>query len=77
MDDQGLRLSSSSFLCPRDQFFTHLSVYEIALSLSGSWASLVAKLVKHSPAMWETWVRSLGQENPLEKEMATHSSTHD
>ena len=26
------------------------------------------------PAMWETWVRSLGQEDPLEKEMATHSS---
>ena len=31
--------------------------------------------VKHLPAMQETWVRSLGQEDPLEKEMATHSST--
>ena len=31
--------------------------------------------VKHLPAMWETWVRSLGREDPLEKEMATHSST--
>ena len=30
--------------------------------------------LKHLPAMWETWVRSLGQEDPLEKEMATHSS---
>ena len=30
--------------------------------------------LKHQPAMWETWVRSLGQEDPLEKEMATHSS---
>ena len=29
---------------------------------------------KHLPAMWETWVRSLGQEDPLEKKMATHSS---
>ena len=29
---------------------------------------------KRLPAMWETWVRSLGQEDPLEKEMATHSS---
>jgi len=29
---------------------------------------------KHLPAIWETWVRSLGQEDPLEKEMATHSS---
>ena len=32
-------------------------------------------MVKHLPAMWETWVRSLGQEDPLDKEMATHSST--
>ena len=31
---------------------------------------------KHLPAMWETQVQSLGQEEPLEKEMATHSSTH-
>ena len=37
-------------------------------------ASLVAQRVKHLPAMRETWVRSLGQEDPLEKEMATHSS---
>ena len=35
----------------------------------------VAQRVKHLPAMQETWVRSLGQEDPLEKEMATHSST--
>ena len=36
--------------------------------------SLVAQMVKRLPTMWETWVRSLGQEDPLEKEMATHSS---
>ena len=30
--------------------------------------------LKHLPTMWETWVRSLGREDPLEKEMATHSS---
>ena len=35
---------------------------------------LVAQMVKRLPAMWETWVRSLGREDPLEKEMATHSS---
>ena len=35
----------------------------------------MAQRVKHLPAMQETWVRSLGQEDPLEKEMATHSST--
>ena len=39
------------------------------------WASLVAQLVKSLPAMQETWVRSLGREDPLEKGMATHSST--
>ena len=38
-------------------------------------ASLVAQTVKRLPAMWETWVRFLGGEDPLEKEMATHSST--
>ena len=37
-------------------------------------ASLVAQLVKKLPAMWETWVESLGWEDPLEKGMATHSS---
>ena len=39
-----------------------------------SWASLVAQLVKNPPAMWETWVLSLGWEDPLEKGKATHSS---
>ena len=34
----------------------------------------MAQRLKHLPAMWETWVRSLGQEDPLEKEMATPSS---
>ena len=40
----------------------------------GNNASLVAQLVKNPPGMQETWVRSLGQEAPLEKGMATHSS---
>ena len=38
------------------------------------WASLVAQLVKNLPAMWETWVQSLGWEDPLEKGKATHFS---
>ena len=37
-------------------------------------ASLVAQMVKRLPTMWKTRVRSLGWEDPLEKEMATHSS---
>ena len=40
-----------------------------------TWASLVVQRVNHLPAIWENWVRSLGQEDPLEKEMATHSSS--
>ena len=36
--------------------------------------SLVAQRLKRLPAMWETWVRSLSREDPLEKEMAPHSS---
>ena len=37
--------------------------------------SLVAQMVKHLPTVRETWVQSLGWEDPLEKEMETHSST--
>ena len=37
-------------------------------------ASLVAQLVKNPPAMWESWVLSLGWEDPLEKGRVTHSS---
>ena len=37
-------------------------------------ASLVAQIIKRLPAMRETWIQSLGWENALEKEMATHSS---
>ena len=43
-------------------------------SLQYSWASLVVQLVKNPPAVWETWVQSLGWEDPLEKGKATHSS---
>ena len=38
------------------------------------WTSLVVQLVKNLPAMWETWLRSPGGEDPLEKGNATHSS---
>ena len=39
------------------------------------WAFLVVQTVKHLPAMWENWLQFLGQEGPLEKKMATHSSS--
>ena len=46
----------------------------IGYPLQSSWASLVAQVVKSPPEKWETWVRSLGWEDPLEKGKATHSS---
>ena len=49
--------------------------WKLGTSTEGGGASLVAQTVKHLPAMQETWVQSLGREDPLEKEIATHSST--
>ena len=46
----------------------------IYTDLLSSQSSLVAQMVKSMPAMQETWVQSLGQEDPLEKGMETHSS---
>ena len=46
----------------------------IGYPLQYSGASLVAQLVKNLPAMWETWVQSLGWKDPLEEGMTTHSS---
>ena len=43
------------------------------MNLSNFWTSVVAQMVKPLPTMWETWVQSLGWEDPLKKEMATHS----
>ena len=39
------------------------------------WSYLVAQMVKNPSAVWETWVSPLGQEDPLEEALATHSST--
>ena len=50
------------------------SVEGTGYPLQYSWVSLVAQLVENLPAMRETWVRSLGWEDPLEKGKATHSS---
>ena len=51
---------------------THL--YSLQVSSVTSGASLVAQRLKRLLAIWETWVQSLGREDPLEKEMATHFS---
>ena len=78
------RGSEFTHIAPCSCYFSYLWSYKTSLAeitcsilttsvLSST--SLVAQLVKHLPTMWETWVRSLGWEDPLEKEMATHSST--
>ena len=46
----------------------------IGYPLQYSLVSLVAQMVKNSPALWKTWIQSLGWEDPLQEGMATHSS---
>ena len=69
---------SSSNCC----FLTCIQISQVKLGINfkvklgiALWASLVAQRVKRLPTMLETWVQSLGWEDPLEKEMATDSST--
>ena len=50
------------------------SNFSVNISYKGNWAYLVAQWLKNLPAVQETWVLSLGQEDPLEKEVANHSS---
>ena len=52
----------------------HRTVLRIKGANTKTLSCLVAQRIKHLPAMQETWVRYLGWEDPLEKEMATHSS---
>ena len=61
-----LGLTGLNSLCTHTHTHTYMYMYR---------ASLVAQMVNHLPGMWETQVRPLGWEDPLEKEMATHSST--
>ena len=56
-------------------FIFHLAGHKYSPLCLYRGASLMAQMVKHLPAMWETRVGRLGQEDPLGKEMATHSST--
>ena len=48
--------------------------FNLYWSITTLWVSLVAQLVRNLPAVQETWVRSLGWEDPLERGTATHSS---
>ena len=61
-------LVSCLALQPLSKCLLFVGIYHV------DWASLVAQLVKNSPAVWETWVQSLGWEDPLEDGKVTHSS---
>jgi len=54
-------------------FQVYSKVLQFYIFFVYTWATLVAQTVKNLPAMWETQLRSLGWEDPLEKEMTTHS----
>ena len=62
------------WLVQRSGALPELQQQILSTNLGVLWASSVFRRVKNPPAMQETWVQSLGQEDPLEKEMATHSS---
>ena len=74
--------SETYYLCVCMSFKIQLSIHQIPIhqsfiqeAFTGCLPiSLVAQTVKNPPAMQETWVRSLGEEDPLEKGMDTHSS---
>ena len=55
-------------------YVAHLKLIQCYNAIGQLWASLVSQTAKNLPAMHETWVQSLGQEDLLEKGMATHSS---
>ena len=74
LPDPGIEPLSTCISCIADGFFTAEPLEPAGKPQSNMAWYLVAQRLKRLPAMWETWVQSLGQEDPLEKEMATHSS---
>ena len=66
--------SAIIFLNIKSAYWLKTSANRLGIDFNKCWASFGAQLVKNPPAMWETWVRSLGWEDPLEKGTATHYS---
>ena len=61
--------------CPSPSpIYLYINVFVFYIVYKYLYISLVAQMVKNLPAVQETWVRSLGQEDPLEKGMVTHSN---
>ena len=76
MYQNGWRYLKQYTIQPNGYTFQETKLLEIMDCFIFACASLVAQLVKNPPATQETPVQFLGQDNPLEKEQATHSSTH-
>ena len=55
--------------------YVYLCMFTLLMKIFLDIKQLVAQIVKRLSTMWETWVQSLGQEDPLEKEKAIHSNT--
>ena len=60
-----------TYICIHTHTYVYIHIYTYILFCR---SLLVAQLVKNLPARWETWIQSLGQEDPLEKRMAAHFS---
>ena len=69
----GTRNTNPGVPIPSAQSLSHRTDVFFGSIWINNWAPLVAQMVKNPPAMRETWVRSLGREDPLEEGMATHS----
>ena len=68
------KLRHSEVQSPFTRQSSSIDMKQLTITENLLWASLLARMVKNLPAVRETWVWSLGQEEPLEKEMITHSS---
>ena len=62
------------YLLPYLDHVNETCTTRLALDQQRAWTSVVAQMVKNPPAMQETWLQALGWEDPLEEDMATHSS---
>ena len=71
---QKSELFKSSFIWSYLVFLLYMDNWKVSFNAQHNWGFSAGSVVKSSPAMQETWVWSLGQEDPLEKETATHSS---
>ena len=71
----GIQLINNGVIVSRIQQSNLLLYIHVSLVVYIQETSLVTQMVKHLPTMWETRVQSLGWKDPLEREMATHSST--